>query len=39
VGGLEPQIAEDDVRDAFYAFGELASVRKVRAVSPCGELS
>ena len=30
VGGLAPQIAEDDVRDAFYAFGALASVRKVR---------
>ncbi|GFR48435.1 hypothetical protein Agub_g10334, partial [Astrephomene gubernaculifera] len=29
LGGLDPAISEDDIRDAFYAFGELAGVRKV----------
>lgn len=30
VGGLDAGISEDDIRDVFYAYGELASVRKVR---------
>ncbi|KAG2425964.1 hypothetical protein HXX76_013335 [Chlamydomonas incerta] len=29
VGGVDATITEDDVRDAFYSFGELASVRKM----------
>lgn len=29
VGGLDAGISEDDIRDVFYAYGELASVRKV----------
>ncbi|KAG2435021.1 hypothetical protein HYH02_012018 [Chlamydomonas schloesseri] len=29
VGGLDASTTEDDVRDAFYSFGELASVRKM----------
>ena len=35
VGGLTPEITEDDLRDAFYPYGELRSVRKVDARS-CG---
>jgi pre-mRNA-splicing factor RBM22/SLT11 len=29
VGGVTPEITEDDLRDAFYSYGELAGVRKV----------
>jgi pre-mRNA-splicing factor RBM22/SLT11 len=29
VGGVTPEITEDDLRDAFYTHGELAGVRKV----------
>jgi pre-mRNA-splicing factor RBM22/SLT11 len=29
VGGVTPDITEDDLRDAFYTYGELAGVRKV----------
>lgn len=29
VGGLTPVITEDDIRDQFYSYGELQSVRKV----------
>lgn len=29
VGGVTPEITEDDLRDAFYTYGELAGVRKV----------
>ena len=36
MGGVDASITEDDVRDAFYSFGELASVRKVRALSRGG---
>lgn len=35
VGSLTPEITEDDLRDAFYPYGELRSVRKVDARS-CG---
>lgn len=31
VGGLAPEHSEDDVRDAFYSYGELRSVRKLDA--------
>ena len=29
VGGLTPVITEDDIRDQFYSYGELQSVKKV----------
>lgn len=29
VGGLTPEITEDDIRDQFYSFGELKSVKKI----------
>lgn len=29
VGGVTPEITEDDLRDTFYTYGELAGVRKV----------
>jgi hypothetical protein len=32
VGGVTPEITEDDLRDAFYTHGELAGVRKVRVL-------
>ena len=31
VGGVGPSISEDDMRDAFYAHGELKAVKKVEA--------
>ena len=30
IGGLTPVIGEDDIRDQFYSYGELQSVKKVR---------
>lgn len=33
IGGVTDEISEEDLRDKFYAFGELASVKKVR----CGQ--
>ncbi|GFH09766.1 uncharacterized protein HaLaN_04970, partial [Haematococcus lacustris] len=33
VGGVGPEISEEDLRDHFYGFGELAVVRKVDAKS------
>ena len=29
IGGLTPVITEDDIRDQFYSYGELQSVKKV----------
>ncbi len=29
IGGLTPVIGEDDIRDQFYSYGELQSVKKV----------
>ncbi|GBF91525.1 hypothetical protein Rsub_04265 [Raphidocelis subcapitata] len=29
VGGLTPEITENDLRDAFYSYGEITSVRRV----------
>lgn len=29
IGGLTPVITEDDIRDQFYGYGELQSVKKV----------
>ena len=29
IGGLTPVISEDDIRDQFYGYGELQSVKKV----------
>jgi pre-mRNA-splicing factor RBM22/SLT11 len=29
VGGVTPDITEDDLKDAFYTYGEIAGVRKV----------
>lgn len=29
IGGITPEITEDDIRDVFYTYGEIASVRKV----------
>mmetsp|Transcript_29226 Transcript_29226/g.64686 ORF Transcript_29226/g.64686 Transcript_29226/m.64686 type:complete len:459 (-) Transcript_29226:408-1784(-) len=29
IGGVTPNVSEDDLRDEFYAFGEIASLRKV----------
>lgn len=35
IGGLTPVISEDDIRDQFYGYGELQSVKKVQfAVVP-----
>lgn len=34
VGGLTPVITEDDIRDQFYSYGELQSVKKVSISSP-----
>jgi hypothetical protein len=31
VGGLTPQITDEDIRDHFYAFGEIAGIKKVDA--------
>jgi hypothetical protein len=31
VGGLTPDITETDLRDAFYSYGEIASVRRVES--------
>ena len=33
VGGVTPEISEEDIHDHFYAFGELVSVKKVDAKS------
>lgn len=32
VGGVTPEVTEADLRDAFYSFGEIASMRKVKAI-------
>lgn len=29
VGGVTPDMSEEDLRDHFYAFGELEFIRKV----------
>lgn len=34
VGGLTPVITEDDIRDQFYSYGELQSVKKVISSFP-----
>lgn len=34
VGGLTPVITEDDIRDQFYSYGELQSVKKVSTSLP-----
>lgn len=33
IGGLTPVITEDDIRDQFYSYGELQSVKKVRLLT------
>ena len=33
IGGLTPVITEDDIRDQFYSYGELQSVKKVSHIS------
>ncbi len=38
VGGLAPGVAEGDLRDQFYPFGEIRSIR-VRLRCPCLSLS